>query len=131
MRKKHSKRVLIDVELGLQPLRFKTILRKNEYSNQKQAKELTMYRKHHCYAGDQIFRVLAMAHPSSGGIYSEPFRSKFSTRLVNAKVKLKCRTNKRTKSKQETRTGKNCDGYLAKKSVMMTTDQTKNNRSEN
>lgn len=42
--------------------------KKNEYGNQKQTKELLMYRKHHIYVWDQIFWALAVAYFSSGDI---------------------------------------------------------------
>lgn len=39
--------------------------RKNECSNQKQNKDLPMYRNHYMYARDQIFQALAMVYLSS------------------------------------------------------------------
>lgn len=49
-------------------MEIQNYFKKNEYSNQKQTKELLMYRKHHMYVWDQIFRALAMACLSSGDI---------------------------------------------------------------
>lgn len=39
--------------------------RKNECSNQKQNKDLPMYKNHYMYARDQIFQALAMVYLSS------------------------------------------------------------------
>lgn len=42
--------------------------KKNEYSNQKQTKDLLIYRKRHMYAWDQLFRAHAVVCLSSGDI---------------------------------------------------------------
>lgn len=65
-----------------------------------------MYRKHHTYVWDQIFRALAVVCLSSRDIVFRALKSKPSVRLVSTRMKLNCRMKKRTKSEQETRTRK-------------------------
>lgn len=67
-----------------------------------------------------------------GTLCSGPFRSK-PVRSVSTKMNLKCATNKRTKSEQETRTRKIIwwlPQTWQRRPLVLTTDQTKNIRNE-
>lgn len=61
----------------------------NEYSNQKQTKELLMYRKYHMY----VFQV--------GTLCSGSFRSKSFAVIVSTRMKLKFRVNNPSKKQEQ------------------------------